>query len=65
MNESLFLKGSMLLEIKDFKEADKKLKSMYIFKSEGSSNSFEEKQSLIKKIGMKVVIYMMTMIFMI
>ena len=30
MNESLFLKGSMLLEIKDFKEAEKKLKLMYI-----------------------------------
>ena len=65
MNESLFLKGSMLLGIKDFKEAEKKLKSMYIFKSDGSMNTFEEKQSLIKKIGMKVVIYMMTMIFMI
>ena len=49
MNDSLFAKGSMLLGIKDFKTAEKMLKSMYIFKKDEDENEVYEKQRLIKK----------------
>ena len=49
INDSLFLKGSMLLGLKDFKKAEEMLQSMYIFKKDNENNYFYEKQRLIKQ----------------
>ena len=49
INDSLFLKGSMLLVLKDFKKAEEMLQSMYIFKKDNENNYFYEKQRLIKQ----------------
>ena len=47
MNDPLFLKGSMLLTIKDFSKAKDIFKSIYLFKEEDDKEY--EKQDLIKK----------------
>ena len=50
INDSLFLKGSMLFGIKDFSKADNIFKSMYIFDNqEEVDENFYDKQNLIKK----------------
>ena len=47
MNDSLFLKGSMLFGIKDFGKADNIFKSMYIFKQDETEDY--DTQNLLKK----------------
>ena len=50
INDSLFLKGSMLFGIKDFRKAESIFKSMYIFnEDENEEDAFYEKQNLVKK----------------
>jgi len=49
INDSLFLKGSMLCGIKDFGKAENIFKSMYIFNNKEEINDNYEKQKLIKK----------------
>ena len=50
INDSLFLKGSMLFGIKDFRKAESIFKSMYIFKEDKTNeDAFYEKQNLVKK----------------
>ena len=48
LNDSLFLKGSMLFGIKDFKNAKDKFKSMYLFKEDENDDLYEE-QKLLKR----------------
>ena len=50
INDSLFLKGSMLFGIKDFRKDESIFKSMYIFnEDENEEDAFYEKQNLVKK----------------
>ena len=48
INDSLFIRGSMLFDIKDFRKANNIFKSMYIFKKEEEEDIYEI-QNLIKK----------------
>ena len=48
LSDSLFLKGSMLLGIKDFGNAKNIFKSMYLFKDSQNENNFNE-QKLLRK----------------
>ena len=49
LNDSLFIRGSMLLDIKDFGKANNIFNTMYIFNEKEDEDDFYEKQSLIKK----------------
>ena len=49
INDSLFLKGSMLLDIKDFSTVKKLLKTIYVFKKNDSGDKVYEKQRLLRK----------------
>ena len=49
MNDSLFLKGSMLLNIKDFSTVKNLLKSMYVFKKSDSGEEIYDTQRLLRK----------------
>ena len=49
INDSLFLKGSMLLRIKDFSKAKKILNSIYLSNNNEPTNSLNEKPNLIIK----------------
>ena len=48
-DDSLFLKGSMLLGIKDFSNAKNIFKSMYVFKENENENDFYSQQKLLRK----------------
>ena len=50
INDSLFIKGSMLFGIKDFNKADNIFKSMYVFNNqEEADDDFYDKQNLLRK----------------
>ena len=49
INDYLFLKGSMLLDIKDYSTVKKLLKTMYVFKKSDSGKDICEKQRLLRK----------------